>query len=185
MQFFRQFSVVPSVVNGHCTRLIVVRVIVRLVQRLAAASYGGDSNSRWEGMGLGFWPAAVLTSAFFGYSHHANAGEDWIGLFNAGAVGLLFCLLLRRSGNLWMPIGFHLAFDWGETYLYGVPNSGHVLPGHLLSGSSSGAWWLSGGTVGPEGSVLCTLLLIAVWCVCARWLPRAQYPQDTKAELHA
>jgi len=135
--------------------------------------------------GLGFWPAAVLTSAFFGYSHHANAGEDWIGLFNAGAVGLLFCLLLRRSGNLWMPIGFHLAFDWGETYLYGVPNSGHVLPGHLLSGSSSGAWWLSGGTVGPEGSVLCTLLLIAVWCVCARWLPRAQYPQDTKAELHA
>lgn len=203
MQFFRQFSVVPSVVNGHCTRLIVVRVIVRLVQRLAAASYGGDSNSRWEGMGLGlaaitallcamravgvyrfgsialngrdalrwaaiygfvfllvalreefrargylqytlsgglgFWPAAVLTSAFFGYSHHANAGEDWIGLFNAGAVGLLFCLLLRRSGNLWMPIGFHLAFDWGETYLYGVPNSGHVLPGHLLSGSSSGA----------------------------------------------
>ena len=71
------------------------------------------------------------------------------------------------SGNLWMPIGFHLAFDWGETYLYGVPNSGHVLPGHLLSGSSSGAWWLSGGTVGPEGSVLCTLLLIAVCCVCA------------------
>src|SRR5207244_1353122 len=25
-------------------------------------------------------------------------------------------ITLRRSGNLWMPIGFHLAFDWGETY---------------------------------------------------------------------
>src|SRR5439155_20867334 len=46
MQLFRRFTVVPRVVNGHCTRLIVVRMIVQLVQRLAAASYGGDSNSR-------------------------------------------------------------------------------------------------------------------------------------------
>lgn len=65
-------------------------------------------------MGIGFWPAAVLSAAYFGYSHHGNSGEDWIGLFNAGGFGLLACFLLRRTGNLWMPIGLHMAFDWGE-----------------------------------------------------------------------
>ena len=47
--------------------------------------------------GIGFWPAAVLSAAYFGYSHHGNSGEDWIGLVNAGLFGLLACLLLRRS----------------------------------------------------------------------------------------
>jgi len=41
--------------------------------------------------GIGFWPAAILLSAYFGYHHGGNSGEDWIGLFNAGAFGLLLC----------------------------------------------------------------------------------------------
>ena len=119
-------------------------------------------------------------SSIFHYSHHGNSGEDWIGLFNVGAFGLLACFLLRRTGNLWMPIGLHAAFDWGETYFYGVANSGHVLPGHLLNSSSSGPAWLSGGTVGPEGSVLHTVLIIVVWLICAGWLREAKYPNFTR-----
>jgi len=96
-------------------------------------------------------------------------------LFNAGAFGLLLCFLLRRTGNLWLPIGFHMAFDWGETYFYGVADSGQTLPGHLLNSSTSGVAWISGGTVGPEGSVLCTLLIVLVWLICAGWLREAKY----------
>jgi len=48
--------------------------------------------------GIGFWPAAVLSAAYFGYSHQGNSGEDWLGLFNAAAFGLLACFLLRRTG---------------------------------------------------------------------------------------
>ena len=129
--------------------------------------------------GIGFWPAAILSAAYFGYSHHGNSGEDWVGLLNAGAAGLLLSFLLRRSGNLWMPIGFHLAFDWGETYFYGVADSGQVAPGHLLNSSSSGPAWLSGGTVGPEGSVLCTLLIVVVGLICSRWLREASYPKPS------
>ena len=127
--------------------------------------------------GIGFWPAAIISAAIFGYGHHGNSGEDWIGLFNAGLFGLLACFLLRRTGNLWMPIGVHMAFDWGETYFYGVADSGNVLPGHLLNSSSTGAAWLSGGTVGPEGSVLCTLMMIVVWAICAAWLREVKYPK--------
>lgn len=127
--------------------------------------------------GIGYWPAAIISAAYFGYSHHGNTGEDWIGLFNAGLYGLLACFLLRRSGNLWLPIGFHMAFDWGESYFYGVADSGQSVPGHLLNPSSAGPAWLSGGTVGPEGSVLCTAMIVVVWLVLAQLMREVKYPK--------
>jgi membrane protease YdiL (CAAX protease family) len=157
---------------------VFVFILVALREEFRARGYGLFTLSA----GIGFWPAAIVSAAFFGYSHHGNSGEDWIGLFNAGAFGLLACLLLRRTGNLWMPIGLHMAFDWGETYFYGVANSGHKLPGHLLNSSSSGPAWLSGGTVGPEGSLLCTLLIVVVWLICAGWLREVKYPKLAPVE---
>jgi membrane protease YdiL (CAAX protease family) len=150
----------------------LVFILVALKEEFRARGYGLFTLSA----GIGFWPAAILSAAYFGYSHHGNSGEDWIGLFNAGAFGLLACFLLRTTGNLWMPIGLHAAFDWGETYFYGVADSGQTLPGHLLNSSSSGPAWLSGGTVGPEGSLLCTLLIVMVWLLCAIWLRQVRYP---------
>jgi hypothetical protein len=57
---------------------------------------------------------------------------------------------------------------------------GQTLPGHLLNSSSSGAAWLSGGTVGPEGSVLCTLMIVVVWLICAGWLRGVKYHQPPR-----
>jgi CAAX protease family protein len=150
----------------------LVFVLVALREEFRARGYGLYILTA----GISFWPAAIVSAAYFGYSHHGNSGEDWIGLFNAGAFGLLACFLLRRTGNLWLPIGLHAAFDWGETYFYGVADSGQTLPGHLLNSSSSGPAWLSGGSVGPEGSLLCTLMLVIVWLACAAWLREVKYP---------
>ena len=156
----------------------LVFVLVALREEFRARGYGLFNLSA----GIGFWPAAILSAAYFGYSHHGNSGEDWIGLLNAGAFGLLACFLLRTTGNLWMPIGLHAAFDWGETYFYGVADSGQTLPGHLLNSSSSGPAWLSGGTVGPEGSLLCTALIVMVWLVCTFWLRQVRYPNPASIQ---
>ncbi len=158
-----------------------VFILVALREEFRARGYGLFTLAS----GIGFWPAAIVWSAFFGYSHGGNSGENWIGLLNVGLFGLLACLLLRRTGNLWMPIGLHMAFDWGETYFYGVADSGQVLPGHLLNTSSSGPWWLSGGTVGPEGSVLCTLLLMVLGVICAVWLREVKYPKPALAQAQS
>jgi len=162
---------------------LFVFLLVALREEFRARGYVQFTLS----LGIGFWPAAILSAAFFGLSHGGNSGEDWIGLFNAGAFGLLACLMLRRTGNLWMPIGLHLSFDWGETYFYGVANSGQSFPGHLLNSSFSGPVWLSGGTVGPEGSLLCSFLLAVLWLICARWLPDVKYPNRirTAGEISA
>jgi uncharacterized protein len=126
----------------------------------------------------GFWPAAALLSCAFGAIHLNNAGEGLVGAFGAAAIGFFFCLTLRRTGNLWFAVGFHASWDWGETYLYAVPNSGTNAPGHLLSSSFSGNPWLTGGTVGPEGSVLCFVLLVVLWVVFDRLYPEVMYKTD-------
>jgi CAAX protease family protein len=126
--------------------------------------------------GIGFWPAALLSTLFFGWSHLGNHGETALGVLNVGVGGMLFCLLLQRTGSLWMPIGLHTAWDWGQSFFYGVPDSGYLLPNHLFDSSFTGSAWLTGGTVGPEGSVFCTVLFVVLWFVFSRWLPQVKYP---------
>jgi uncharacterized protein len=124
---------------------------------------------------MNFWPAATLLSIIFGAIHGINPGEDKVGLVAVTAIGLFFCLTLRRTGTLWWAVGFHMAWDWGESFLYSVPDSGGVLPGHLLNSSIHGPVWLTGGSVGPEGSYL-VFVLIAVLCVLfSRAYPDVKY----------
>jgi hypothetical protein len=118
--------------------------------------------------GIGFWPAALILSAVFGGVHLFNPGEGWVGGLAVFVVAMLFAFTLRRTGNLWYAVGLHGAFDWGETFLYSVPDSGFVFPGHLSNALLHGPRWLTGGTVGPEGSVFCFLtmglqFLVVMW----------------------
>jgi len=117
---------------------------------------------------IGFWPAAVVLSCLFGLIHMRNDGEQWPGLLAAMAIGFFFCLTLRRTGSLWFAVGFHAAWDWGETFFYSVPDSGTLFPGHLLKSSLHGPTWLTGGMVGPEGSLLCFVVVGVVWVAFAR-----------------
>lgn len=112
--------------------------------------------------GIGFWPAAFVLSAAFGLAHTGNSGENILGESSVVLFGLLFCLFLRRRGNLWFAVGFHMGFDWGQTFFYGVPDSG-MLPYHnYLSATLSGPRWLTGGTVGPEASIFTPIALLLV-----------------------
>jgi membrane protease YdiL (CAAX protease family) len=118
--------------------------------------------------GMGFWPAAILLSALFGLAHSGNPGESKFGLFSVVLFGLLFCLFLRRTGNLWWAVGFHAGWDWGQTFFYGVPDSG-IAPYHNLFGSAfNGPNWLTGGTVGPEASIFTPIVLVIVAIFFAR-----------------
>jgi uncharacterized protein len=111
---------------------------------------------------LGFWPAALILSAVFGLAHIPNQGETWIGGLSAGLAGLLLCVSLRLTGNLWFAVGMHASWDWAETYFFGVPDSGNPAVGHLLNTTLSGSKWMTGGTVGPEGSVVELLVVSAL-----------------------
>ena len=130
---------------------------------------------------VGFWPAAVLLSLGFGVLHLENPGENWVGILGAILIGFFFCLTLRRTGNLWFAVGFHAAWDWGESYFYSVPDSGGKAPGHLLHSSLQGPRWLTGGSVGPEGSLFLFVLLVLLWMAFAWAYPEVKYPPESSA----
>jgi len=121
--------------------------LVLITGRIRSGSQGERAK------GIGFWAAAILLSLLFGRVHLENPGEGWVGAAGVVAIGLVFAFALRRTGNLWLVVGWHASFDFGETFLYSVPNSGIVFQGHLSNAALHGARWLTGGTVGPEGSV--------------------------------
>jgi len=112
--------------------------------------------------GIGFWPAALVLSALFWRGHMNNPGETWVGGLGVALAAILFCVSLRLTGNLWFAIGMHTAWDWAETYFFGVADSGMPAHGHLLNTTLSGNKWLTGGTVGPEGSVVELVIVSAV-----------------------
>jgi hypothetical protein len=126
--------------------------------------------------GLGFWPAAAITCTVFAAIHLGNPGENWIGAVEIVLIALFLCLALRRTGNLWFAIGWHMAFDWGESFFYSTPNSGIHATGHMLNASLMGSKWLSGGSVGPEASVFDLVVTIAGILLLAKIYPEAAYP---------
>ena len=118
--------------------------------------------------GMGFWPSAFLLSALFGVAHAGNPGESKAGLLSVVTFGLLFCLFVRRTGDLWWAVGFHAGWDWGQTFFYGVPDSGVAAYHNLFASSFAGPRWLTGGTVGPEASVFTPIVLLIVAIVFSR-----------------
>jgi len=136
------------------------------------------------GDGIGFWPAAFVLSFLFGGTHLFNPGEGIVGAVSVVLIGLLWCFTVRRTGSLWYAVGMHASFDWGETYLYSVPNSGTFMEGHLSNAVvHAGPNWLTGGTVGPEGSVFC-FLTIALQFLVVLWLfPAKKNGAADEAEL--
>ena len=119
----------------------------------------------------GFWPAAVLLSVAFGFVHRSNPGESKMGLAGVVLTGLLWCFSLRRTGNLWFAVGMHASFDFGETFLYSVPDSGVVFPGHLSNATLAGPTWLTGGSAGPEASLCDFAMLLIFFYVFHRLYP--------------
>ncbi len=123
----------------------------------------GNRISPQHARTIAFWIASVLTSAIFLAAHIQNNGENAFGLFQVFLAGLLFVVALWRTGSLWWGIGFHMAWDWGQSFLYGVPDSGLLMQGRLFTTHPSGNPLFSGGTVGPEGSVLSIpIMLLAI-----------------------
>lgn len=130
---------------------------------------------------LGFWTAAMMFSFLFGFGHSANPGESPIGLLSAGLAGFVFCLSLWRTGSLWWAIGFHTSWDWGQSFLYGVADSGLMARHHLLATHPVGKPILSGGATGPEGSIFIVAVLFVAILIILFTLPRGQYGAAARA----
>ena len=122
-----------------------------------------------------FWPAAAMLSILFGLMHLANPGEAKIGIAAVVAIGFFFLPHAPANGNLVVGGRLPHVVGLGESYLFSVPDSGGIATGHLLNSSFHGPDWLTGGSVGPEGSYLLFVLIAALWILFNRAYPEVRY----------
>jgi len=146
-----------------------------------AGLYQWASKTR-HSKALGFWTSAVIFSILFGLGHSSNPGESPIGLLAAGLAAMVFCFSLWRTGSLWWAIGFHTSWDWGQSFLYGVADSGTMVQHHLLATHPVGKPILSGGATGPEGSIFILAILAIASLIILFTVRRTQYG-DTSVDL--
>jgi membrane protease YdiL (CAAX protease family) len=122
---------------------------------------------------IGFWVAAFVFSVLlFAVAHISNGGETALGIITVSLAGLTFVYSLYRTGSLWWAVGFHTAWDWAQSFLYGVADSGQISTGHLLATHPAGGTLMSGGTTGPEGSILVVPTLLLTLAVIYKTLPK-------------
>jgi len=121
--------------------------------------------------------AAVLaTSLLFGIIHGMNPHATLISVCNTVLSGLLLSLGLLLTGELAIPIGFHVTWNLTQSVVYGLPVSGVSLGGGLFALQISGPVWLTGGDYGPEGGLLCTLALLAGMLLTVAWVRFGKRP---------
>lgn len=161
-------SLPPLALLGYGAAYIVIFILVGIAEEGMLRGYALIQIAR----AIGFWPAAILTSFIFVALHLGHSNETLIGLIQVGLFGILMAMSVRQTGGIWFAIGFHAAWDFTETYLFGVPDSGAVSAGSLIVSNFNGPAWLTGGAAGPEGSllVLLPLFLLGLWIWSGRWL---------------
>jgi uncharacterized protein len=126
---------------------------------------------------ISFWPAAIVTSLAFAALHLTHATETPIALFQAGLIALVWAYSFRRSGGLWFAWGFHAAWDFTQTFLFGVPDSGMSASDVLMHSSLHGPALLTGGSAGPEGSLVALPITVVGGVIAYFTLkPHASHP---------
>ncbi|MES3001559.1 MAG: type II CAAX endopeptidase family protein [Pseudomonadota bacterium] len=110
--------------------------------------------------GLGTWGALGISALFFGGVHIMNPGATvWSSIAIAIEAGVLLGLAYHLTRSLPLVMGIHMAWNFTQGTIFGIPVSGLKEKGLLIS-TRPGSEWLSGGDFGIEASVVAVLVSI-------------------------
>jgi hypothetical protein len=104
--------------------------------------------------------AVAVSSACFGLAHLGNSHHTWISTVNTMLVGIPLSIAYLRTRSLWMPVGVHFTWNYVQGFVFGLPVSGYTFSSSLLKVQVHGAAWLTGSEYGPEGGLLCTMVVV-------------------------
>jgi len=114
--------------------------------------------------------AWVLSSVFFGVVHTDNPNATSISTLNIFLAGLLLGLGYVLSGELAIPIGLHITWNFFQGAVYGFPVSGYESFGAtLLTIKQGGPELWTGGSFGPEGGLLIPTVMLLGISLIALW----------------
>jgi membrane protease YdiL (CAAX protease family) len=194
------FAVLPMALAGtlHVTFWTAPRSFGLLILNLATivvASLAEEAAFRgfpYRRLIDAFGPVAatICMSILFGILHALNPGATLASTLITMLAGLLLSIAWLRTHGLWLPWGFHFAWNASMGLLFGLPVSGITDFSSIVQTRTFGRFWLTGGDYGPEGALLtAAVLLIALvilirvtrdyaWHYTHKPIVAAGYPMD-------
>jgi membrane protease YdiL (CAAX protease family) len=103
--------------------------------------------------GIGVTMSAILGSLVFGFVHGMNPHATFLSSTLIVVIALQLIYAYLKTGQLWLPMGLHLGWNFFQASVFGFASSGQTSPS-LIAQAAVGPDWLSGGEFGAEGSVL-------------------------------
>ncbi|MGQ7554509.1 lysostaphin resistance A-like protein [Streptococcus suis] len=125
-------------------------------------------------------PVGILVSSlFFTFLHLGNDGISLIPLLDLTLFAILACLVMLKTGNLWVIGGLHAAWNCFQGNVFAFPVSGTQAGQAFIAVETSGPDWLSGGAFGVEGSIISLLIQAGM----ITWLVYELYFTSPSTEL--
>ncbi|MGO0076728.1 MULTISPECIES: CPBP family intramembrane glutamic endopeptidase [Streptococcus] len=121
----------------------------------------------------------LISSLFFSFLHLGNDGISLIPLLDLTLFAILACLVMLKTGNLWVIGGLHAAWNCFQGNVFAFPVSGTQAGQAFIAVETSGPDWLSGGAFGVEGSIISLLIQAGM----ITWLVYELYFTSPSTEL--
>ncbi len=136
--------------------LLVLMILVGFGEEMMTRGYTLTLIRRQTGK---VWLAVAVSAAAFALLHSLNTGYSTLAVVNLLLFATVAARMYLKSGSLWMPIAYHVSWDYFEGNVFGYPNSGHNLQS-LYAIRQTTLNLITGGRFGPESGILVTLLLL-------------------------
>jgi membrane protease YdiL (CAAX protease family) len=157
--------------------MVAVVLPAAVAEEIAFRGYILSTLRRWKG-----WPLGIgLSSVLFSLAHGLNPDLNWLALLNIFLAGLAFSLAVRWKGTLWLPLGFHFAWNYVQGPVLGLPVSGLTAFGVGSASPLIGPALWTGGSFGPEGGLTVTVV-VAVACIVL-WILGRSTAREEQAEI--
>ena len=139
--------------------------------------------------GLGLTWSVVILSLLFGLLHGFNPNATILSTLLIAATTPQLIYAYFKTGQLWLPIGLHLGWNFFQASVFGFAASGQSSP-TMIAQSPVGPDWLSGGAFGAEGSILIfpvtllSMVAIHYWVRATRPHNNAKLLPESNPVLH-
>lgn len=108
------------------------------------------------------WVAVLANSLLFGALHLTNPGITVISFLDIVLTGVAFSLVVVWRDSLWMAVALHTMWNFTQSILFGLPNSGIVSQGSLLHLEAAKGSLFYDPVFGVEGTWLAILVQVAL-----------------------
>lgn len=98
--------------------------------------------------------STLLSSAVFGLMHLLNDHASVLSTFNIFVAGILLALGYVLTGELAIPSGVHIAWNFFQGSVFGFPVSGYQHAASLITVRLVGNPLVTGGAFGPEAGLV-------------------------------